>query len=47
VHTHAPIGHARNPGLLAQEMAYETSQKYKEGKYIVEKSKIIKLNGWM
>ncbi|OON24015.1 yippee putative zinc-binding protein [Opisthorchis viverrini] len=28
------------------EQAYETSQKYKEGKYIIELAHLIKDNGW-
>ena len=29
-----------------QEKAHEESQKYKEGKYILEKAKVVKENGW-
>lgn len=29
-----------------QEMAYEESQKYKEGKFILEKAKVIKEGTW-
>ena len=29
----------------AQEQAYEESQKYKEGKYIVEKARVVKISG--
>lgn len=29
-----------------QEQAFETSQKYKEGKYIIEMSHMVKDNGW-
>lgn len=36
--------HARPP--LHQEQAFETSQKYKEGKYIIEMSHMVKDNGW-
>lgn len=32
--------------LLHQEQAFETSQKYKEGKYIIEMSHMVKDNGW-
>jgi len=28
------------------EKAHEESQKYKEGKYILEKAKVVKENGW-
>lgn len=28
------------------EQAFETSQKYKEGKYIIEMSHMVKDNGW-
>lgn len=30
----------------SQEQAFELSQKYKEGKYIIELSHMIKDNGW-
>ena len=39
----------RRPTLPAsprQEQAFETSQKYKEGKYIIEMSHMVKDNGW-
>ncbi len=29
-----------------QEQAFEESQKYKEGKYIIEKSKMVKEGDW-
>lgn len=29
-----------------QEQAFESSQKYKEGKYIIELNHMIKDNGW-
>uniref|UniRef100_H3A460 Yippee domain-containing protein n=1 Tax=Latimeria chalumnae TaxID=7897 RepID=H3A460_LATCH len=32
--------------VLGQEQAYENSQKYKEGKYIIELTHMIKDNGW-
>lgn len=32
--------------LRPQEQAFETSQKYKEGKYIIEMSHMVKDNGW-
>ncbi|XP_039186391.1 protein yippee-like 3 isoform X1 [Crotalus tigris] len=32
--------------LLLQEQAFETSQKYKEGKFIIELNHMIKDNGW-
>lgn len=32
-----------NNGGLAQVMAFEESQKYKEGKYILEKARIMKV----
>lgn len=32
--------------LVCQEQAFETSQKYKEGKYIIEMSHMVKDNGW-
>lgn len=32
--------------LICQEQAFETSQKYKEGKYIIEMSHMVKDNGW-
>lgn len=35
---------APSPNL--QEQAFETSQKYKEGKYIIEMSHMVKDNGW-
>lgn len=31
---------------LRQEHAFESSQKYKEGKYIIELAHMIKENGW-
>ena len=31
---------------LLQEQAFETSQKYKEGKFIIELAHMIKENGW-
>ena len=31
---------------LSQEHAFESSQKYKEGKYIIELAHMIKENGW-
>lgn len=35
-----------SPLPLHQEQAFETSQKYKEGKYIIEMSHMVKDNGW-
>ena len=32
--------------LLLQEHAFESSQKYKEGKFIIELAHMIKDNGW-
>jgi hypothetical protein len=32
--------------LLFQEHAFESSQKYKEGKFIIELAHMIKENGW-
>jgi hypothetical protein len=32
--------------FLLQEHAFELSQKYKEGKYIIELAHMIKENGW-
>lgn len=32
--------------LFSQEHAFETSQKYKEGKFIIELAHMIKDNGW-
>ena len=32
--------------LYFQEHAFESSQKYKEGKYIIELAHMIKDNGW-
>ena len=32
--------------LVIQEHAFESSQKYKEGKYIIELAHMIKDNGW-
>lgn len=32
--------------LYFQEHAFESSQKYKEGKYIIELAHMIKENGW-
>lgn len=32
--------------LSFQEQAFESSQKYKEGKYIIELNHMIKDNGW-
>ncbi|MBN3321511.1 YPEL3 protein, partial [Atractosteus spatula] len=32
--------------VSVQEQAYESSQKYKEGKFIIEVSHMIKDNGW-
>lgn len=34
------------PLLIFQEHAFESSQKYKEGKYIIELAHMIKENGW-
>lgn len=34
------------PSPNPQEQAFETSQKYKEGKYIIEMSHMVKDNGW-
>lgn len=31
---------------MLQEHAFESSQKYKEGKYIIEMAHMIKENGW-
>jgi len=33
-------------GVCLQEQAYEESQKYKEGKYIIEKAKVMKEGKW-
>lgn len=33
-------------GAFFQEHAFESSQKYKEGKYIIEMAHMIKENGW-
>lgn len=43
---HSNSGAAIHTFLFQQEMAYEPSQKYKENKFIVEKSRILKVNGW-
>ena len=32
--------------MVLQEHAFESSQKYKEGKYIIELAHMIKDNGW-
>lgn len=32
--------------IVFQEHAFESSQKYKEGKYIIELAHMIKDNGW-
>ena len=32
--------------FFRQERAYESSQKYKEGKFIIELAHMIKDNGW-
>lgn len=32
--------------FFSQEHAFETSQKYKEGKFIIELAHMIKDNGW-
>lgn len=32
--------------LSPQEQAFESSQKYKEGKFIIEMSHMVKENGW-
>ena len=32
--------------MLFQEHAFESSQKYKEGKFIIELAHMIKENGW-
>jgi hypothetical protein len=32
--------------LCVQEIAYEESQKYKEGKFIIEKAKVMKASAW-
>ena len=31
---------------VSQEMAFETSQKYKEGKFIIEKARLMKVGYW-
>lgn len=36
------VSHAASP----QEQAFESSQKYKEGKFIIEMSHMVKENGW-
>lgn len=40
------VGLLTLPFLFHQEQAFETSQKYKEGKYIIEMSHMVKDNGW-
>ncbi|EPQ19276.1 Protein yippee-like 4 [Myotis brandtii] len=37
---------AKHDELISKEQAFETSQKYKEGKYIIEMSHMVKDNGW-
>ena len=34
------------PTFLLQEHAFESSQKYKEGKFIIEMAHMLKENGW-
>jgi hypothetical protein len=44
-----PITHASQPFFLlsaSQEHAFESSQKYKEGKFIIELAHMIKENKW-
>lgn len=39
-------GHSCCPTTPPQEQAFESSQKYKEGKFIIEMSHMVKENGW-
>ena len=39
-------GFRAGPIDLLQEFAYELSQKYKEGKFIIELAHMVKDNGW-
>ena len=34
-----------SPNFAIQEMAFETTQKYKEGKFIIEKARVVKVSG--
>lgn len=42
----APIGARGTDTVPPQEQAFESSQKYKEGKFIIEMSHMVKENGW-
>ncbi|KAF4797593.1 putative FAD NAD binding oxidoreductase [Turdus rufiventris] len=44
VHCRAHL--ARHEELISKEQAFESSQKYKEGKFIIEMSHMVKENGW-
>ncbi|KAG9349993.1 hypothetical protein JZ751_026346 [Albula glossodonta] len=44
VHCRAHL--ANHDDLISKEQAFESSQKYKEGKFIIELSHMIKDNGW-
>ena len=39
-------GHGGVSRRVPQEQAFESSQKYKEGKFIIEMSHMVKENGW-
>lgn len=41
-----PGGHGGLTLCPPQEQAFESSQKYKEGKFIIEMSHMVKENGW-
>lgn len=41
-----PLLQGCQPLSSFQEQAFESSQKYKEGKYIIELNHMIKDNGW-
>lgn len=41
-----PSGYGGADTVSPQEQAFESSQKYKEGKFIIEMSHMVKENGW-
>ena len=45
-HRDSPFVHSVLTLFYKQEVAYEESQKYKEGKFIVEKAKLKRASNW-
>ena len=46
VHTHSHMYAYARTHTHTQEHAFEASQKYKEGKFIIELAHMVKENGW-